>query len=189
MQDAYDAPPDGASIDAPPDAVITPDAKQWDWTSRASAATLHADDVGEGVACRMSQDPFNGTWRLNIAGSKLPFPAPRSVSLRIETDGDWLCLTEESTAADGRTETAIIRARFDDEVHPVHGSGLADGFAVRRVDAFTLKTRGVKAGEIVFTATLVMAADGNSFREDAETTLADGRRAPATLVYERDSGT
>lgn len=134
----------------------------------------------------MPADPFNGAWKLNIAGSKLPFPAPRSVTLHIESDGEWLYLTEKSTAADGGTETVTIRARFDDEVHPVHGSGLVDGFAVRRVDAVTLKTRGVKAGQIVFTATLVMAADGNSFREDAETTSADGRHAPAALVYERD---
>lgn len=109
------------------------------------------------------------------------------MALQIETDGEWLCLTEKSTAADGGTETVTIRARFNDEVHPVHGSDLVDGFAVRRVDAFTLKTRGVKGGQVVFTATLVMAADGSSFREDAETTLADGRRAPATLVYERDA--
>jgi hypothetical protein len=32
-----------------------------------------------------------------------------------------------------------------------------------------------------------LAGDGASIREEAETTLADGTRAPATLIYERQN--
>ena len=49
------------------------------------------------------------------------------------------------------------------------------------------RTRGTKAGNFSFTATLTPAADGASLREDCETTLADGSRAPAILIYERVS--
>lgn len=133
----------------------------------------------------MREDPFNGTWRLNVATSKLPFASPQSVVLHIEADQDWVTLTEHSIASEGGTETVTIRARFDNEVYPVHGSGLADGFAIRRVDPRTWITRGLKRGENVFNATVLLAQDGGSFREDAETTLADGTRAAATLAYER----
>jgi hypothetical protein len=78
-----------------------------------------------------------------------------------------------------------IRAQFNNQVYPVYGSDLADGFAVQRVDALTWKTRGLKAGEIVFAATLGLVQDGGSFREDGETTLVGGTRAVMTLVYER----
>ena len=134
----------------------------------------------------MREDPFNGTWKLNVAASKLPFPPPRSVVLHIEADQDWVTLRENSIASEGGVETVTIRARFNNQAYPVHGSGLVDSFAIRRVDAHTWKTRGLKAGEIVFAATLVLAQDGGSFREDAETTLVGNTRAPATLVYERN---
>ncbi len=133
----------------------------------------------------MPHDPFGGTWKLNVGASSLPFAAPRSVVLRIEADETSVSLTEDSIAADGSAETATIRARFDDQVHPVHGSVLADGFAVRRVDARTWQTRGLKDGRVVFTATILLAPDGRSFTEETETTLADGTRADASLVYER----
>ena len=133
----------------------------------------------------MREDPFNGTWKLNVPASKLPFASPQSVVLHIEGDQDFVTLTENSIASEGGTETVTIRARFDNEVYPVLGSGLADGFAIRRVDARTWKTRGLKGGENVFAATLLLAQDGGSFREDCETTLPDGTRAAATLVYER----
>lgn len=133
----------------------------------------------------MPQDPFRGTWKLNVGASKLPFAPPRSVVVRIQADETSVSLAEDSIAADGSAETVTIHARFDDQVHPVHGSGLADGFAVRRVDARTWKTRGLKADRVVFTATILLAPDGRSFTEETETTLADGTRADAWLVYER----
>lgn len=47
------------------------------------------------------------------------------------------------------------------------------------------RARGTKAGKPIFTETLMLSPDDASIREDAETTLADGTRAPATLIYER----
>ena len=131
-------------------------------------------------------DPFNGNWTLNVIASMLPFAPPRSVVLHIEADQDWVTLTETAIASDGGAETVTIRARFNNEVYPVHGSGLIDSFGVRRVDIRTWNTRGLKAGDLVFAASLVLDQDGGSFREEAETTLADGTRAAATLLYERD---
>jgi hypothetical protein len=105
--------------------------------------------------------------------------------LHIEADEEWVSLAENSVSSDGGAETVTIKAKFNNEIYPVSGSGLADGFAIRRIDTHTWKTRGFKAGEPVFAATLVLAPDGRSFREDGETTLSSGTRATASLVYER----
>jgi hypothetical protein len=133
----------------------------------------------------MADDPFTGTWTLNVAASLLPFAAPRSVTLHLAADEVWVALTEHSVSADGAAEITTIRARFDDTIHPVKGSGLADGFAVRRVNARSWKTRGFKRGSPVFAATLVLSPDGRSFREEGETTLSDGTRATALLLFEK----
>ena len=133
----------------------------------------------------MRKEPFHGTWKLNIAASMLPFPAPRSVVLCIEVEEDRVRFTENSVSSVGVSEIAKIEARFDNEVHPIIGSSIADGFAIRRVSSHELKTRGFKGGEAVFSATLLVSDDERSFREFGETRLDDGRRANVSLIYER----
>ena len=133
----------------------------------------------------MPQNRFNGTWKLNVSASSLPFAPPRSVVLEIAVDGEDVSLTENSVDARGAAETVTIRARFDNQIYPVMGSALADGFAIERVHEDTWRARGTNSGNLIFTETIVLAPDGASIREDAETTLADGSRAPATLIYER----
>lgn len=133
----------------------------------------------------MRKEPFHGTWKLNIAASMLPFPAPRSVILCIEVEEDRVRLTENSVSSAGVSEITKIEARFDNEAHPIIGSSIADGFAIRRVSSNEWETRGFKGGESVFSATLLVSEDERSFREFGETTLDDGRRANVSLIYER----
>lgn len=88
-------------------------------------------------------------------------------------------------AAEGITEAVRIEAKLDDEVYPVTGSGLFDGFAIRCINAERWKTRVFKSGEKIISATLIISADGQSFREDGEVLLADGKPASMSLLYER----
>lgn len=133
----------------------------------------------------MPAEPFSGTWKLNAAASTLPFPAPRSVFLRIEVNGDRVTLVEDTVSSIGESENAKIEAKFDNEMHPIAGSGIADGFAIHRVNSHEWRTQGFKAGVNVFSAALVLSEDEQSFREFGETTLADGRRVAVSLIYER----
>ncbi len=132
-----------------------------------------------------ASDPFTGTWNLNTAASQLPFAPPRSVVLRIEAGDDEVSLVENSTDAGGASETVTIRAKFDGQTYPVQGSGLVDGFAIERLAPRTWRASGSKSGTPVFSETIMLSADGASFREHAQTTLADGSHADAVLVYER----
>lgn len=133
----------------------------------------------------MRKEPFHGIWKLNIAASLFPFPAPRSVVLCIEVEEDRVRFTENSVSSADVSETAKIEARFDNEAHPIIGFSIADGFAIRRVSSKEWETRGFKGGEAVFSATLLMSEDERSFREFGETTLDDGRHANVSLIYER----
>jgi len=133
----------------------------------------------------MRNEPFQGTWKLNISESTLPFAAPRSVIVNIEVVEDSVIITENSISAEGITEAVRIEAKFDDVVYPVIGSGFADGFAIRCISAERWETRVFKSGEKTISAILISSADGQSFREDGEVTLADGIRARMSLLYER----
>jgi len=94
-------------------------------------------------------------------------------------------ITEDSISVEGDSEKVCIEAKFDNEVYPVIGSGFADGFAIRSISAERWETQVYKSGERIFSAVLVCASDGQSFREDVE--LADDTSARMSLLYERIS--
>jgi len=131
----------------------------------------------------MRNEPFSGTWKLNIPASTFTFPAPRLVILNIEVAEESVILTENSISAEGVSENVRIEAQFDNEIYPVIGSSFADGFAIRSISAKKWKTQLYQSGNKLFSAILVCSADGQSFREDVE--LADGTRAKMSLLYER----
>ncbi len=123
--------------------------------------------------------------KLNVSASKLPFAPPQSVVVDIAVDGDAVSLTENSVDAGGIAATTAIRAQFDGRIYPVDGSTLVNGFAIERLDRHTWRARGIRSGDLIFTAKIRLAPDGMSIYEDSETTVADGTRKPAILVYER----
>jgi len=133
----------------------------------------------------MSHKQFIGTWKLNVPESKLPFAAPHSVLLNIEVAEESVIFTENSISAEGVSENVSIKAKFDNEIYPVIGSGIADGFAIRSISAERWETQVYKSGKKLFSAILVCSADGQSFREEAE--LSDGTGTRMSLLYERYS--
>lgn len=56
-------------------------------------------------------DPFNGTWKLNVAASKLPFTPPRSVVLHVEADQDCRVPPIECEAAASKDRPSERKAR------------------------------------------------------------------------------
>lgn len=94
-------------------------------------------------------------------------------------------MVERSVSQAGAHEMVTLRASFDGKIHPVSGSAMVDGYAARRIDERRWKTEAFKAGRLIAAATMHLAPDGQSLLEEVETTLADGARARATLVFER----
>ena len=131
----------------------------------------------------MRNEPFNGIWKLNIPASTFTFPAPRSVLLTIKIAEESVLIIEDTITAEGVCENVRIEAKLDNEVYPVIGSGFADGFAVRSVSNGRWETQVYKSEERVFSAVLLCASDGQSFRESVE--LAGGTGATMSLLYER----
>jgi hypothetical protein len=133
----------------------------------------------------MPHTALAGKWKLNVTASTLPFAPPQSVVVEIAVEADRITLTEHAISAEGAAETTKIHARMDGQPYSVEGSAFADRFAIERVREGTWQTNGTKSGIPTLNATLTLSSDGMILYEYAETTLRDGRRAPATLVFER----
>lgn len=110
----------------------------------------------------LAADPFSGVWKLNLAKSKLPPPAPQSQTVRSEADAGGIRVREEVVNDKGERLNVSVDARFDGKDYAVTGTPFADTVAYRRLDSRTLKGTVKKAGNVVLLETVVVSADGKT---------------------------
>jgi len=130
-------------------------------------------------------DPFTGTWQLNIAQSKLPWPAPQRMITVIVSDFEEISVREETLDDDGQAHTITLKARFDAKDYPVTGSPVADAVAYERVDPRTIKGTIKQHGKPILVETVIIAEDGNTFRGDYLIPGPDGNNITGFAVHER----
>ncbi len=132
-----------------------------------------------------AEDPFTGTWILNLSKSKLPPPLPRSQVAKVRVEGDWVEITEELVTASGERMTISLKARFDGKDYPVKGAPYADSGAYERVGPRTIKGVGKKDGKVVMRETVVVSPDGKTMTGTYSGTDATGKQATATAVFDK----
>jgi len=114
------------------------------------------------VGLLAAESPFNGTWKLNVAKSKLPPPAMKSETAYIVADDNNFQMKDEFVDDKGQPLTVTYNAKFDGKDYPVTGDPNSDSISFQRVDANTLKVTSKKAGKVVSTATVVVSKDGKT---------------------------
>ena len=106
------------------------------------------------VAVWATDNPFVGTWKLNLAKSTFdPGPPVRSRTVTIEQTGDGVKWAIEQVDAKGNRATVVEAPKFDGKDYPRTGSPTptADTIALKRIDAYTLEETLKKAGRVVAT--------------------------------------
>ncbi|SRR6266446_44186 len=132
-----------------------------------------------------ADSPFSGTWKLNLAKSKLPTPAPQSLTVVVVADDININVSEEGTEENGKPIKESFDAKFDGKDYPITGSTEADTIAVQRVNPRTLKTTSKKNGKVVGNNTVVVAPDGKITTVEFSHNEADGKKTMGTAVYDR----
>jgi hypothetical protein len=107
-----------------------------------------------------SESPFSGTWKLNIAKSKMTPPVPKSDVAVVDADDNGLKLTEDVTTDKGEALKISYEAKFDGKEYPVTGDPSSDSVSYRLINAHTLKGQTKKAGKVVTDATIAVSKDG-----------------------------
>src|SRR6266851_3849906 len=65
------------------------------------------------LAVFAAESPFSGTWKLNLAKSKLPPPAPQSDIAKVDADDNGLKLLEDITDDKGQPLKISVETKFD----------------------------------------------------------------------------
>jgi hypothetical protein len=131
------------------------------------------------------EDPFSGTWKLNLSRSELPEPLPKSQTASVRADGTSIRIVEEVVSATGEHMNISVDARFDGKDYPIKGSPFADSVAYQRVDRYTIRGVGKKNGKEVMRETVVVARDGRTLTGTYSGTDATGKQVTAVAVFEK----
>jgi len=109
------------------------------------------------------QDPWLGTWKLNIAKSKYdPGPPPRTPTTikREAASGGAVKTTTDGINAQGSPTHTESTANYDGKDYPVKGSLSWDTSALKRIDAKTRVIINKKGGSVVRISRQTLSPDG-----------------------------
>jgi len=101
------------------------------------------------LAAYAGSDPFAGTWKLNLAKSKLQSPAPASDSVRIEVDANNIRIDQEGTNDKGAAFKLAVLGGFDDSFYGVAGCAYFDSVSFRRTSKSHIVAEVRKSGTVV----------------------------------------
>lgn len=130
-------------------------------------------------------NPFVGTWKLNVAKSNFgSAPAPKSITRTVVAQGDGAKYTMERVNADGTTSVYSFTANYDGRDYPVNGTGMpgaADNIAGKRINSHRVESVLKKNGKQVGTSVSEVSADGKT------TTIKAMGKNPDDSAYETES--
>jgi hypothetical protein len=133
-------------------------------------AAISAFALVSAFAAQAQSNPLVGTWKLNLDKSKYdPGPAPKSLTRTVEAAGDGVKYTFDGVAADGKALAYSFSVKFDGKDNPVMGNAPngADTISATRTDAHHYVATLKKAGTVVGTSKVTVAADGKSTTVDS----------------------
>ena len=131
-------------------------------------------------------DQQAGVWKMDPAKSKYdPGPAAKSITLKIESDGDTIKYTSDGIDAAGNPTHMEYTAKYDGKDYPITGNPNADTVALERADANTTRSTLKKDGQVVMTVTSVVSKDGKTRTSTFKGKNAKGQDVNNILVYNK----
>jgi len=139
------------------------------------------------VSLLWAADPFVGTWKLNVAKSKVSDPSmmPKSEILKAEDLDNGLKCVYDGIKADGSAYQVAFSAQFDGKDYPLTAVPSVDAIAARKIDANTILLVFKKAGKEVIWPHISISKDGKTLTDRATGTLSTGQEITATWVYDK----
>ena len=140
------------------------------------------------TALRAADDPFVGTWKLNLAKSKYnPGPPPKSGSNIFEPAPGGLKLIVRNVDTGGKPTSFERVELYDAKTHPAHGEGRIgpDAISAKRVDPYTIEVTSYKNGKVITHTTRKVSQDGKTMTSTSKGTDAKGQPLDELRFFEK----
>ena len=146
--------------------------------------------AGVGGSPLLAQDnPFLGTWKLNVAKSKfVPGPGPKSQTRTIVAEGAGAKYSFEGVSADGSPTGYSFSSNYDGKDSAVTGTGMpggADTIALKRINANKVVATLKKGGKQIGTSEAEVSKDGKVATVKSKGKTPDGKDYESESVYDK----
>ena len=137
-----------------------------------------------------ADDPFLGTWKLNIAKSKYtPGPPPKDSNryIKFEPAGNGaLKVTISVVDAMGKTHNEVRMETFNGKPHPVEADpSVADAASEKRTGPYTQEVENWRKGKVAVRLTRTVSKDGKTLTLTAKGTYDKGQPFDDVRVYDK----
>jgi hypothetical protein len=136
------------------------------------------------VANAQPPDPILGTWTLNLAKSKYPTPAPKSMTLTVAPATKGWSIMVDAVGPDGQPQKWGYTSTFDGSESPVSGNPSIDAAVFKSTE-----TGGIvqykKGGKVVSTTSSTFSDDGKTMTVTVKVPDAQGKELTIVSVYDR----
>ena len=140
------------------------------------------------VALLAADNPFAGSWKLNLEKSKMGAMAPKSLTRTVTADGDSLKYVFAGQAADGSATNYSFTVKLGGDPAEITGTGApmgADHVALKQASPRKLTGALMKGGKDLAKVTTTVSDDGKTITVMSEGTSADGKPMVSTSVYDK----
>jgi hypothetical protein len=139
------------------------------------------------TAVMAADDPFIGTWKLNLAKSSLPSSISIESSVcKAEALDGGIKVTYDSLLINGKTHHEQLAAKYDGKDYPNTTDSLVVGLiVVKRIDANNLQFVQKKDGKEVLREQIRISKDGKVQTDTMKGTDAQGHDFTLIWVYDK----
>lgn len=139
------------------------------------------------VTVKGADDPMLGSWKLNVAKSKLGSrPAIEAETNQVEPYmANGIKLTAQITRGDGTTVTESYAGTFDGKEFSVGGDPNVDHAYLKRIDSNTVERVNTKDGKPTTIMHYVLSKDGKTKTVTITGATAQGKPVDTVLVFEK----
>jgi hypothetical protein len=130
--------------------------------------------------------PYMGTWKLNAAKSKFA-PGTAKNTMVVYKDAMWGKVKVIVDGVDGQRKPAHNEwtGKFDGKDYAITGDPSSDMRSYTKIDDHTMTLTVKKAGKVVATGRVVVAADGKTRTVTTSGMNAKGKKFKNTAVYDK----
>ncbi len=134
-------------------------------------------------------NPFLGTWKLNVEKSKyVGVPAPKSQTRTITTQGNGVKYSFEGVSANGTPYAFSFVSYYDKTNAAITGTGTpagADAINLKRTNPYKIEGTLWKGGKEVGKVTAEVSKDGKVATVKGKGKTVDGKEYSTESVYEK----
>jgi hypothetical protein len=130
-------------------------------------------------------NPFDGTWKLNAAKSKLGHGMGRNNRVVYQSMFFQTKVTIDGTDAKGKPMHDEWTGMFDGKDHPVTGDPESDARSYKKIDDRTMEFWVKKGGKVMASGKIVVAPDGKSRTVTTTGMGPKGKKTHTTAVYDK----